>query len=178
MSFMSFDIKECIRQKLHRSYLGIMTVRMTIPAGETVRVALVVPENEVWFLVGDVHDVPVGIFQHGCRKDDFTAFEPMLIRSDNMVITYAIPFIVQHNLEGTFINTSAADEDFNLSVFYAHIEKDFHNLLKAEIEFEEEVSKLTRAAWGELTEAAKKEVVKSWLKVAPEKILELVGIRC
>jgi len=158
-----FDLKEIIRQKKHVSIFQIMTIRTTITAGETVEVRIDIPDDLVWLMVGDVHDVPAGVFRHECRKDGFTVLD-MVIHSDNMEIPYTIPFLVEQYLEGEFENLTDADEDFKLSIWIATMQRDYHARLLREIEFEDEIKKLMVDIWEQLTLDEKKRMVEKWMK--------------
>lgn len=164
MSFTAaFDLKEAARQKKYFSIFQIITVRMTIPAGVTVDVHIEIPERFVWFMVGDIHDVPVGVFRHKCTKDGFTVLD-MVIHSDNMEIPYTIPFVVEHFLDGEFENISATSQDFKLSIWIAVVRRSYYARLLREIEFEDEVKQLMVDIWERLTVQQKKKIVEKWME--------------
>jgi len=159
----TFDLKEAVRQKKHVTIFQIMTVRMTIPAGETVYVRIDIPDDLVWFMIGDVHDVPAGVFRHKCVKDGFTVID-MTIRSDNMEMPYTIPFLVEQYLEGEFENLTDTSHNFNLSIWIATVQRKYHARLLREIEFEDEVKQLMVNVWEGLSLEEKKKMVKKWME--------------
>jgi len=119
-------------------------------------------------MIGDVHDVPSGVFKHGCVKDDFVAFEPMLIEGDNMILYYTIPWIAERYLLGTFINTTDTDETFILSIYIANLSRSWVEEIKREIDFEEEVKSIMLELWEKSSPEERRSLVELWMKKAPE----------
>jgi len=97
-------------------HFHLLRYRMVVPAGTEVESIVYVPAGEVWQIWGEKHDVPSGVFEHGCWKDGMTMFEPMLVEGDNLVMEYRVPFVVREKIRGLVKNVTAADETFRLSV--------------------------------------------------------------
>jgi len=97
-------------------HFHLLRYRMVVPAGTEVESIVYVPAGEVWEIWGEKHDVPSGVFEHGCWKDGMTMFESMLIEGDNLVMEYRVPFVIRERIRGLVKNVTAADETFRLSV--------------------------------------------------------------
>lgn len=176
MSFsIALDLKDAIKAKVHMCWLRIIKIKMVIPAKSTVKAFVDIPDLYNWLMIGDVHDVPAGVFKHGCIKDGFVAFEPMIIDGDNMVLYYAIPWLAERYVEGTFINTTDTDQTFILSVFIANLPRLFVEQLKREIAFEEELKSLIIELWEKASAEEKREFVKLWMRRAPEMLTKMVS---
>lgn len=171
----AFDLKGAVRQRTHKSRLTMTTFRMTIPAGETVEVLISIPEEQVWFMVGERHgEITYNVFKHGCIKDDFLAFEPTLIGADNVDVPYAIPFMAETYLKETFINTDAAEQAFELTIFFAVVSRVYYEEFKKEVKFEEEVKAILRVIWDEMGLTEKIKTVKKWMMESPELLMAVV----
>jgi len=165
VGYAAFDLKGAVKQKEHWSILKFARVRITVPAGETIYIYVRIPKEHVWFIVEDRHgDIPYNVFKHGCIKDGVEAFPPTLIGADCIEIPYAIPYICKEYLYGTIVNTDTADHVFELSIFYAEVERSYYERLAADARFEEEVEKLIREEWNKLDDDEKRELVRRWMR--------------
>jgi len=110
------DLMQIILLKEIGTHFHLLRFRMVVPAGTEVETIIYVDAAEVWEIWGEKHDVPHGVFEHGCWKDGMVMFEPMLIEGDNLTMDYRIPFIIWEKIRGHIRNTTTTDETFRLSV--------------------------------------------------------------
>lgn len=165
MAYAAFNLYQAVQQKLHQCVLHMARFKLTIPADTTIEAEIKIPINQVWFMVLDHHgDILYNKIKHGCIKDGFTAFEPTLIGADNLEIPYAIPFICEDYLIGTLINTDTTQShEFELTIFFADVPKDYFAKLKEEVGYDEEVKGLVMERWKTLSPAEKMAVVDKWM---------------
>jgi len=165
------SLKEVVKGKMKIMYPSHIAYKVLVPAKESVEAWLRVPDDFVYIVPGEIHDVPVDVFTHRCEKDGFPILPETLIDGTSMALNYPFPMLVEDHWHGIVKNVSDKDEIFRLRVPFVVVSLTLIKELREQAKVEDELIELFVQEWRKKSLEQKIELIMK----APELITLLAG---
>lgn len=153
------DVLRTVWLKKHGAFPTFARINVTIPAGSTVGATIWIPDNRTWLVLYELRgNFPYESFTETCRKDGKDIFPRNVAIGREQIdfpIAYAVPWLVEESIEYSATNLTENSLPYDLTMYYAEIDKEFLDLMKRYVNMLEETQGIMMEIWGGMNKAEK-----------------------